>query len=146
MLVYPVTIERDGKGWFVRFDDIPEALSSGRSRAHALSMAQDALETAMEFYFEDRRPVPLPGKAKAGQDSVELPASLSAKVLLLNEMLMQGVTPAELARRLDTTPQSVQRIIDLDHVTKIDTIAQAFRVMDRRLDFQVKRWPAPSSV
>jgi len=141
MLVYPVTIERDGKGWFVRFDDIPEALTSGRSRAHALSMAQDALESAVEFYFEDRRPVPLPGKPKPGQETVELPASLSAKVLLLNEMLVQGVSPAELARRLQTTPQTVQRIIDLGHVTKIDTIAQAFRVMDRRLDFQVKRWP-----
>ena len=141
MLVYPVFVECDGKGWLVRFPDVPEALSAGRSRAHALQMAQDALETAMEFYFEDHRPVPLPSRARAGHDTVELPASLSAKVLLLNEMLLQGVSPAELARRLETTPQSVQRIIDLDHVTKIDTIADAFRVLGRRLDFQVKRIP-----
>jgi antitoxin HicB len=141
MLVYPVIIERDGRGHVVRFPDIPEALTSGRTRAQALEMAQDALETAMEFYFEDHRPVPLPRKPKPGQDTIELPASLSAKVLLLNEMLVQGVTPAELARRLETTPQAVQRIVDLDHVTKIDTIAQAFRAMDRRLDFQVKRCP-----
>ncbi|MCC8363591.1 type II toxin-antitoxin system HicB family antitoxin [Lysobacter sp. A6] len=142
MLVYPLELERDGKGWFVCFPDIPEALTSGRTKAHAMEMAQDALETAMEFYFEDHRPVPLPSKVRAGQAFVELPASLSAKVLLLNEMLAQQVTPAELARRLETTPQSVQRIIDLDHVTKIDTIAEAFRVLGRRLDFQVKRLPA----
>jgi len=142
MLIYPVELERDGKGWFVRFPDIPEALTSGRSQAHAMELAQDALETAMEFYFEDHRPVPLPSKLRAGQSFIELPASLSAKVLLLNEMLQQQVTPAELARRLDTTPQSVQRIIDLDHVTKIDTIAEAFRVLGRRLDFQVRRLPA----
>ena len=141
MLVYPVVVERDVKAHVVRFPDIPEALTSGRTRAHALEMAQDALETAMEFYFEDHRPVPLPRKAKPGQDVIELPASLSAKILLLNEMLVQGVSPAELARRLDTSPQSVQRIIDLDHVTKIDTIAQAFRALGKRLDFQVKRYP-----
>ena len=142
MLVYPAQLERDGKGWLVTFPDIPEAMTSGRTTAHAMEMAQDALETAMEFYFEDHRPVPLPGKVRTGQAFVELPASLSAKVLLLNEMLQQHVTPAELARRLETTPQSVQRIIDLDHVTKIDTIADAFRVLGRRLDFQVKRLPA----
>jgi len=34
---------------------------------------------------------------------IELPASLTAKVLLLNEMLRQKVRPAELARRIGTT-------------------------------------------
>ena len=34
-----------------------------------------------------------------------LPASMSAKVLLLNEMLAQNVRPADLARLLGTTPQ-----------------------------------------
>jgi antitoxin HicB len=141
MLIYPVVIARDGKGYSAQFPDIPEALTSGRTRAEALEMAQDALESAMEFYFEDNRPVPLPSRPKAGQDVVELATSLSAKVLLLNELLAQAVTPAELARRLETSPQAVQRIIDLDHATKIDTIAQAFRALGKRLEFQVKRYP-----
>src|SRR5688572_11233222 len=110
MLIYPVVIQRDGKGFVAKFPDIPEALTSAGTRAEALEMAQDALECAMEFYFEDHRQVPLPSRPTAGQDVVELPASLSAKVLLLNELLAQGVTPAELARRLQTSPQAVQRI------------------------------------
>lgn len=137
MLIFPVVLKRDGAGFVVSFPDVPEALSSGRTRQEALEMAQDALETAMEFYFEDNRPVPLPRKAKPGQQVIELPASLSAKVLLLNEMLRQGVTAAELARRLGTSPQSVQRIIRLGHTTKIDTLAQAFRALDRRLDLRI---------
>jgi len=48
-------------------------------------MAKEALETALEFYFEDKRAVPVPVKVKRGQDVIELPASLSAKILLLNE-------------------------------------------------------------
>lgn len=140
MLIYPVVLERDGAGYFARFPDIPEAMTSGASREDALEMARDALETAMEFYFEDRRQVPMPSKAKPGQNSIELPASLSAKVLLLNEMISQGVSPSELARRLEISPQSVQRIINIDHATKIDTIAEAFQVLGRRLDFRVKRF------
>ena len=139
MLIFPVVVERDGAGYVVSFPDIPEALTSGKSRKKAIEMARDALETAIEFYFEDNRMVPTPSKAKPGQDVIELPASLSAKVLLLNEMLAQNVTAAELARRLKTSPQSIQRIMDLDHATKIDTVADAFRALGKRLDFQVKR-------
>lgn len=100
-------------------------------------MAQDALEAAIEFYLEDGRPVPMPSIAPPGQDTVELPVSLSAKILLLNEMLAQNVRPVELARRLGTTPQAVQRILKVRHSTKIDTIAEAFSAMGKRLDLSV---------
>jgi antitoxin HicB len=136
---YPVILEPDGEGFCVSFPDIPEALTSGATELEALEMARDALATAMEFYFEDRRPVPLPGKLKKGARFVELPASLSAKVLLLNEMLSQQVKPAELARRLGARPQDVNRLLDLDHATKIDTIAEAFRALGKELVLEVRR-------
>lgn len=37
------------------------------------------------------------------------------------------------------TEEFVQRIMDLGHATKIDTVAEAFRALGKRLDFQVKR-------
>lgn len=140
MLIFPVVVERDGRGYFAHFPDVPEAMTSAASREEVLDMARDALETAIEFYFEDRRQVPTPSKVAPGQDSIELPASLSAKVLLLNEMISQSISPSELARRLGTSPQSVQRIIDIDHATKIDTIEEAFQALGRRLDLRVKRF------
>ena len=91
----------------------------------------------MDFYFEDRRPVPMPSALKRGQIAIELPASVSAKVLLLNEMIAQGKRPAELARLMNARPQEVTRLIDLHHPTKIDTIAQALRVMGKRLELRI---------
>jgi hypothetical protein len=44
---------------------------------------------------------------------VEISLGLSAKVLLLNEMLMQKVRPADLARRMKVTPQEVNRLTNL---------------------------------
>ena len=102
---YPVIITPDGDRFMVTFPDVPEALTDAATEAETLGEALDALVTAMDFHFEDRRPVPLPSKPTCGQVTVELPASLSAKVLLLNEMLVQHVRPAELARRLGTRPQ-----------------------------------------
>lgn len=124
-------------GFVVTFRDIPEAITQGDTEVEALEMAADVLVSAMEFYFDDKRSVPLPSRARRGERLIDLPASVAAKVLLLNEMLAQQVTPAELARRLHTRPQDVNRIVTLAHATKIDTIAAAFRALGKRLDLQV---------
>jgi antitoxin HicB len=133
MRAYPVNLRKDGKFILVTFPDIPEAITQGDNRAHALEMAKEALESAMDFYLEDRRPVPAPSKPKRGQAVVELPPSVSAKVLLLNEMLRQKVRPAELARRIGTTPQEVNRLTNIRHTTRIDNIDKALRALGKRL-------------
>ena len=130
---YPVVLERDGDGWFASFPDIPEALTSGTSVEHALAMAKDALITAMDLYFDDARMVPLPGAMVAGQYAVDLPASLWAKVLLLNEMLAQQKRPTDLAVMLGAKLQDVQRLFNLKHPTKIDKVEQALAALGKNL-------------
>ncbi len=130
---YPVKLKADGKYILVTFPDIPEAITQGNNIEDALLHGADALETALEFYFGERRPVPSPSKPKRGQRVIELPASVTAKVLLLNEMLRQKVRPAELARRIGTTPQEVNRLTDIRHKTRIDTIDTALRALGKRL-------------
>jgi antitoxin HicB len=136
---FPVTLtlDEDAGGFVVTFPDIPEAVTQGETESEALEMASDALFTALEFYFEDKRAVPAPSCPKRGQKTVALPASLTAKVLLLNEMLAQGVRPADLARRLSTTPQEVNRLTDLRHITRIDRIDMALRALGKGLEMQV---------
>lgn len=130
---FPANLRKDGKFYVVSFPDIPEAHTQGSTRAEALEMAKEALELAMEFYLEDQRPVPAPSKPKPRQAIVDLSPSVAAKVLLLNEMLRQKVRPAELARRLGTTPQEVNRLTNLRHPTKIDRVDTALRALGKRL-------------
>lgn len=137
MLSYPARVVRDGNGFRVSFPDIPEALTGAATRQQALDAAADALTTAMDFYFEDRRPVPAPSAPKRGQVPIELPLSVGAKVLLLNEMISQGTRPAELARRMNVRPQEISRLTDLRHPTKIDTIAQALKALGKRLELSL---------
>ncbi len=138
MLSYPVRIKKDTNGsLLLTFPDIPEAATSAHNEAKALGLALEALESALEFYFEDGRAVPMPGAPKRGQQTVTLPASMSAKVLLLNEMIAQKVRPADLARLLHTTPQMVNRLTNLRHATKIDGLVEAFQVLGKRLELRV---------
>lgn len=132
-MYYPVTLTPDTDGFCVTFRDIPEAISQGDTTDEALAMAKDALTVAMEFYFEDNRPVPMPSTAQDGEHLVGLAPSVWAKVLLLNEMLAQNVSQAELAKRMGIIPQKVTRLVDLSHTTKIDTLAQAFDKLGKHL-------------
>jgi antitoxin HicB len=134
---FPMKIEPDEEFFMVTFPDIPEAITQGESIEQAREVAQNALETALEFYFEEPRLVPKPSRVKADQEYVELPASVSAKVLLLNEMIKQKVRPAELARLLKTTPQEVNRLTNLHHATKIDRIAGAMKALGKTLEIRV---------
>jgi len=136
-MLYPATFAPDESGGFVvTFRDIPEAITQGDTEEEALEMAQDALITAMDFYFEDRRPVPAPSPRQTEDRCIELPLSVAAKVLLLNEMVAQRARPADLARQMNTTPQEVSRIIDLHHTTKIDRVADALASLGKRFELQ----------
>lgn len=136
---YPATFTpADEGGFVVTFRDIPEAITQGDDESEADEMAADALLTAMDFYFEDGRPVPPPSAAREGERLVALPLSVSAKALLLNEMLAQKVRPVDLARLLGVQRQEVNRIVDLGHITKIDTLAAALKALGRDLDLVVR--------
>ena len=134
---FPAKFTRAKEGGFVvTFPDIPEAITQGDNFGDAMIHAADALESALDFYFEEGRRVPMPSRPRRGQRLVELPASVSAKVLLLNEMIAQKVRPAALARRLRVTPQEVTRLIDLRHTTKIDGIAGALKALGKTLEIR----------
>ena len=136
-MFYPAKFEKEDDGYTVTFRDIPEAITCGDDLEDAINMAKDALVTAMDFYFEDHRKVPLPSKALKSEHLVELPVSVFAKVLLLNEMIEQNVTNMELAKRMHSRKQDIQRVVDLNHATKIDTISNALSVLGKKLELRV---------
>lgn len=137
MLRYPVKLEAAEEGGFVvTFRDFPEAITQGEDLEDALRHAADVLESAIDWYIEEGRPIPAPSKPKRGQRAVELPASYAAKILLLNEMALQKVRPAELARRLHVTPQEVNRLLSVHHATKIDGIASALKALGKTLEIR----------
>lgn len=138
MLTYPMTLTPDTNGTFlVRFPDVPEALSVAKDADEALVNGLDALEAAIGIYFDEKRLVPTPSRIKRGQLAVTLPALVAAKVLLANEMVSQGVRKAELARRLNVHMPQVDRLVDLRHSSKLESIELAFHKLGKSLEIRV---------
>jgi antitoxin HicB len=137
MLKYPAKLKAQKEGGFVvTFPDFPEAITQGDDVEDALRHGADVLESAIDWYMEEGKPLPEPSRLKRGQHVVELPASYAAKVLLLREMAVQKVRPAELARRMNVTPQDITRLIDLKHTSRIDGIAGALKVLGKTIEIR----------
>jgi antitoxin HicB len=138
MLIYPVELVPDDNGTLlVTCPDLPEVASVGDDEDEALLNVVDAIETALDIYLEERRPIPLPSEPPTGARAVTLPAQVSLKVLLHNEMLKQGVRKAELARRLDWRLPQVERLLSLNHASRLDQLERAARVLGKQVDVRV---------
>ena len=139
MLRYPVILERDTNDTIlVSFPDIPEAHTYGDDEDEALARAVDALESALSLYIEDRQEIPTPSRVKRSGKYVVLPALTEAKVELYRAMRAEGVGKAELARRLNCHMPQVDRLLDIEHGSRLDQIEAAFRALGRRLDISIR--------
>lgn len=138
MLDYPVILEAQPEGGFVvTFPDVPEAITQGEDEGEALLYAVDALETALSFYVDARKPLPVASKPKRGQRTVRPSALDGAKLGVYQAMTEQGIKKSELARRLGWHMPQVDRLFDLRHASRLDQIEAAARALGRELEVRV---------
>jgi len=139
-LDYPAVLTPEPEGGFtVTFPDVPEAITHGDDEGEALKMASDALETALSFYVDARKPLPAPSLAQRGQRTVRPSALEAAKLGVYQAMTQQGVTKSELARRLSWHPPQVGRLFDLGHASRLDQLDAAALALGYRLEVRVTR-------
>ena len=136
-MYYPATFTDDDDTLLVRFRDIPEAITCGDDVNDAMMMAVDCLESAFVFYMDKRLPIPAPSPLQDGEHAIYLPVAVATKVALYHEMLNQGVTKAELARRLSVNQKQIDRLWDLSHSTKLEFLEKAFEKLGKRLSLVI---------
>ena len=73
----------------------------------------------------------MPSALKKGEVAIPLSLTVNAKILLLNAMVEGNIRPSDLAKKMGITPQEVNRVIDLFHKTKIDTIQSAINALGK---------------
>lgn len=139
MLAYPGRFAREPEGGFtVTFRDVPEAITWGEDRGEALSMAADALETALSTYVDRRLPLPRPSKSRRGETVVPLSALGMTKAALYEAMREQGVGKAMLARRLHCHLPQIDRLLDFCHASKLEHVESALAALGKRLVIDVR--------
>ena len=133
MFDYPVILTPDDGTLLVTFPDVPEAITFGNDEAEALRHAIDALESALSFYVDDRKPLPVPS-IRSDLPTVRPSALECIKLALYQEMLTQGVRKADLARRLGWKGPQVDRLFDLGHASRLDQLEAAAKALGRHID------------
>ena len=131
--VYPVDLSRDRDGWYlVRFPDLPEALTSGESKAAALREASDCLGEALASRLVHREGIPRPSPAK-GRPTVAPPAVIAAKVALTEALRDAGMSNTAFADALGVQEGEVRRLLDPRHASKIGRLEAALARLGKRL-------------
>ena len=130
MLSYPIELQDDDGTVLATSPDFPELTTFGDDRDEALARAVGALEEAIAARIHDADDVPA---SSGGTVRATLPALTAAKVMLYQQMRDQGIGKAELGRRLGWRLPQVDRMLDLEHRSRLDRVEDALRAVGRRL-------------
>lgn len=140
MFNYPVKLKRDKRvAYLVTCRDLPEMVSNGNSEEQALTKATEQLVNTIASYVEKRRPIPHASVAEKNESIVRLPILIVAKSVLWNTMIETGTRKIDLARLLGAHLPQVDRLIDLKHSSKIETVELAISKLGRSLELSLNR-------
>lgn len=118
----------------VEFPDHPTVLTYGNDREHAIEMAKEALNAALESDYDRHVPLPKPSgkpKAKKGQEAVfiALDPEVRTAFLVRGWREESGLSQSQMAKRMGISTQAYQRMERPGRsnltVATLDRIAQA---------------------
>ena len=131
VISYAVNLEPDGDTVLVTSPEFPELTTYGEDEDEAMIRAKDALEEAIAARMDGGADLPAPSHGRHG---IALPPLTAAKVVIYQEMRRQHVGKAELARRLGWRLPRIDRVLDVQHHSRLDHIAAALDAVGRRLE------------
>ena len=135
MLRYPIELEEDDGTLMVTSPDFPELTTFGEDRTEALTRAVDAFDEAIAARINLGQEIPSPSR---GRNRVTLPTLTAVKVILYQGMKDQGIGKAELARRLGWHLPQVDRVLDVNHRSRLDRMDAALGAIGRHLEVSAK--------
>lgn len=142
MIQFRVVLEPDDNNTLlVTSPDLPGMVTYGDNRADALHHALGAIEEWLAAAIHDKEEIPLPripARLKADEAIVRLPTTTALKVQLYAAMRQEGVTVAELARRLHWHRNSADRLLDLNHASKLSQIEAAAEALGKTVDVAIE--------
>jgi antitoxin HicB len=120
MFNYAVKLTQDAETrvYEVSCRDLPLMHSVGDTPEEALLEA-DGIVTAISLEMDMRRPIPVATPAREDERVVIIPVLVAMKAALYNAMIETGTRKADLARRLGVNAPQVDRLLDVEHSSKL---------------------------
>jgi antitoxin HicB len=131
---YAITLKTAKEGGFiVTCRDLPPLITQGDDLEDALSQAVDAMDEVFATYMQAKLELPVPSKIRRGEYLVAPPPETAAKAALHIAMRESGMTNVQLAKLLSVDEKEVRRMLDPHYGSKLPRIAQAIRLLGKRL-------------
>jgi antitoxin HicB len=128
--IYGVKIDQDEAGdHVVVVRDLPEVQTSGDTRGEALALAADAIKVAVASRMRHGEELDAPGRVAPGEVAIALELRLAAKATVYELWRRKGISKSELGRLMGRSETEARRVLDPDHGTKFDQIAEAARAL-----------------
>lgn len=117
--------------------DLPEVTTFADSAESAAVAASAAIEEALAARISRGDRIPPWSVNKGNLPVATLSSQTLLKLGLYNSLRLQGLTRAELARRLGWHREQVDRLFRLDHASKLDQLDAAFHALGEEIRFEL---------
>jgi antitoxin HicB len=134
--VYPYISTPEGKSMIVHFPDVPGAVTQVDPGEDFEEIVSDCLLAALGGYVARRQPPPRPSAVRA-RSTVTLDILTSAKLALAMAMSDSDMSNVTLAEHMGVNEKIIRRLLDLDHVNRIDRLESALAHFDLQLELSV---------
>jgi len=130
--LYPAIFEpQEPSGFVVQFVDIPGAITEGETIDECMFNAAEALTGVIECLIEDDQDIPRPSENVIGAHYIAPDARIQSALLI--RWARGDRSLAEIARALETSWPSAQRLEDPHHYPTLKQLQKAATAMGKKL-------------
>ncbi|MBA9083507.1 MULTISPECIES: type II toxin-antitoxin system HicB family antitoxin [Bartonella] len=130
-------IQDDNDTLIVIAKDFKEFITYGNNEKEALEHAKNALLTVIEGRFQDREVIPF-GTHNTAYPFIEVSSLITLKIAIHNAMVEKNLRKADLVRLLQCHPIQIDRLLDLNHATKLDALEYALLTLGKSVTIDIQ--------
>lgn len=134
-----VSFDEDTEQFEISFRDFENLHSVAFNEDDIELEARDALTAMVGELIDSRIPIPEPTAAQEGEIVIHLPVLTCLKAALHNAMISTGTRKADLARKLNQKGPQIDRLLDVSHASKVETLEQALYLLGYEVSVSVAR-------
>ncbi len=141
MFNYPATshFDEESETYEITYRDFDNIHAVAYTEDDIELEASDILHVGLEEFISSKMPIPMPSEPQSGDFIVYLPPISCLKIALHNAMLTTKTKKADLARKMNLNSVQIERLLDINQTSKIDSLEQALYLLGYHIAISVHK-------
>ncbi|ENQ1016997.1 hypothetical protein ACSSEV_001697 [Proteus mirabilis] len=141
MFNYPTTshFDEESETYEITYRDFDNIHAVAYTEDDIELETSDILHVGLEEFISSKMPIPMPSEPQSGDFIVYLPPISCLKIALHNAMLTTKTKKADLARKMNLNSAQIERLLDINQTSKIDSLEQALYLLGYHIAISVHK-------